>query len=278
MARPHIEFIHSRDLPWEEGSLPFLPSDVDIKLLSYDDDTNDLSALVHIPPEWSQPARTLTSSFEFFVLSGGLSFNGRTAGTHAYGYLPKGTAMDDVKSEDGAILLAFFESHGEPDNQTQDRREVHVDCFEVAWDMMHMNPGVAYLNMGRKNLRVPADQSGRTYLLAGFPQARPTPMRQPLERHPYAEEAFMISGDLALTNGTMTQGAYFWRPANLWHGGMYSVNGFMMLVRTPGSNDPIIEWTKDEYDVDPAPAYQPILPDDLKPIASLAKSRAKTNY
>lgn len=278
MARPHIEFIHSRDLPWEEADLAFLPPEVDVKPLSHDSQSNDLSTLIHIPPEWAQSDWKLTSSFEFFVLSGEVTLNGRTTGTHAYCYLPSGTDIKEMASANGAVLLAFFESHDGSDNNDPSQDEVHVDCFDMAWDMMHMNPGVAYLNMGRKNLRVPDDQSGRTYLLAGFPQARPTPMRQPLERHPYAEEAFMISGDLALTNGTMTQGAYFWRPPHLWHGGMYSVNGFMMLVRTPGSNDPIIEWTKDTYDVDPAPAYQPILPDDLKPIASLAKSRAKTNY
>ena len=276
MARPHIEFIHSRDLPWQASTSDSLPQEVDIKSLSHDPVTNDLSVLMHIPTEWSQSGLDLVSSFEFFVLSGDITLEGTASGTHSYSYLPKGRSIDTISSQNGAVLLAFLDGHDQ--EAGTDQTEVHVDCFDMAWDMMHMNPGVAYLNMGRKNLRVPKDQSGRTYLLAGFPQARPTPMKQPLERHPYPEEAFMISGDLALTNGTMTQGAYFWRPPRLWHGGMYSVNGFMMLVRTPGSNDPVIEWTKDQYPVEVSPAYSPILPDDLKPFASLANSRAKTNY
>ena len=278
MARPHIEFIHSRDLSWQEPAEDFVLREIDVKPLSADKDTNDLSTLIHIPPDWSQSGLSLKASFEVFVLSGDIHLNDRSLTTHSYFYLPAGTKIETLSSENGAVLLAFFDTKSAAEQNAKSIDEIYLDCFDMAWDMMHMNPGVAYLNMGRKNLRVPDDNSGRTYLLAGFPQARPTPMRQPLERHPYAEEAFMISGDLALTNGTMTQGAYFWRPPHLWHGGMYSVNGFMMLVRTPGSNDPVIEWTKDQYDVDPTPAYRPILPDELKPIASLANSRAKTNY
>ena len=72
---------------------------------------------------------------------------------------------------------------------------------------------------------------------------------------------------MALTCGVMHAGAYFWRPPQLWHGGMYSVNGFLMLLRNPGSNEAINEWSEERVPVTATPEYRPALPDELRAYA-----------
>jgi hypothetical protein len=249
MARPHIEFIHSGQIPWTKG-FPDRPR-VDGKLLSRDDSNGGFSALFRYPAGWRQDDRDLMHPEEFLVLKGELIVDGQAFGLHHYAYRP---AREGGRwsTRTGAVVLTFAEPG-------TDEAPLHVDTLALPWDTSHMDPGVRYLNMGRKNLRHWPGESGRTYLLAGMPQVMPPDGKQGLERHPYPEEAFMIAGDLTLTNGVLRQGGYFWQPPGKWHGGMASVAGFLMLVRTPGSDAPIVEWSRERLPVSLTPTHAPIL-------------------
>ena len=273
MARPHIEFIHSRDLPWNWEPLSDFRPDVQIKQLSCDSESGALSLLARYPAGWHLDSdHSLTSPEEFYVLEGDLQLGDTVYTQGCYAYLPAGWSHAQGRSKQGALVLAFYEARPTitltpGPNPSRDEAIPRLNCFELPWDMLNMNPGVAYLNMARKNLRLAPNNGGRTYLLTGMPHGQPPEAAHPLERHPYAEEAFMISGDLASTFGVMRAGAYLWRPAELWHGGLYSVSGFLTLVRTPGSNDPIIEWSDNKAPLDPHPPYCPVLPDEIAPYA-----------
>ncbi len=73
----------------------------------------------------------------------------------------------------------------------------------------------------------------------------------------------MIPGDMPCSRGIMREGAYFWRPPSIWHGADCSVNGFLMFMRTPGTNRTISEWADQGHAVHIDPPHRPILPAEL---------------
>lgn len=87
MARPHIEFIHARCLPWQPA--PFRPG-ATMKLLSEDTGTGALSAIVRYPPGWSAPAGALGVDEEFLVLDGELIHGDTRYGPDCYAFRPGG--------------------------------------------------------------------------------------------------------------------------------------------------------------------------------------------
>ena len=47
-----------------------------------------------------------------------------------------------------------------------------------------------------------------------------------------------------------------------------------MLIRTPGANDPIIEWSEENYPIVADPPYEPVLPTELQTLATKNKDIA----
>jgi hypothetical protein len=96
-----------------------------------------------------------------------------------------------------------------------------------------------------------------------MPQGFPASGSEPLERHPHFEEMFMIYGDMPCSRGIMRAGAYFWRPPGIWHGADCTVSGFLMLMRTPGTNVTVSEWCSKPHPVLLAPTFDPVLPPEV---------------
>ncbi len=270
MTRPHIEFIQSQALGWVSDALPAHPG-VEIKILSEDAETGACSSLIRYPEGYTDSdPHALDADEEVFILSGSLTCDDQQLNLHGYAYWPAGTRRERLTAPDGAVVLTFFDRR--PNRIAPESRPVRADAGAVPaldsiampWDMANFDAQIEYLKMGRKNLRVPPDGSGRTYLLGSMPQVFPPSGEEPLERHDFVEEAFLISGDLALTVGVMRPGAYFWRPPGLWHGGMASAAGYLMLMRTPGANAARNDWSEERVTVSLDPPYEPILPDALK--------------
>ena len=79
MPRPHIEFIHAQDLPWQSNALPGALNDLDCKVLSSDAESGACSVIVKIPPGWSrQGIENWSAAQEFFVLDGAVDIGSQT--------------------------------------------------------------------------------------------------------------------------------------------------------------------------------------------------------
>jgi hypothetical protein len=285
MGRQFIEFVQSQWLPWRTNVLAGQRAALEVKVLSRDDDDGASSMLLRYPPSWCvQTPEPIAADEEFFVLRGRLSRDGTDYGLHDYAYLPAGHQAGLAAGPEGAIVMTYFSATPEPiTNQAAaqvhdpDRVVSRIETLLLPWDRTNMDPHIDHLHPFRKNLRLAPDGSGRTYLLGGLPQGFPASGDEPLERHPHNEEMFMISGDMPCSRGVMRAGAYFWRPPGIWHGADCSVTGFLLLMRTPGVNATVSEWSDTPHTVRVDPPFDPALPPGMDP-STVAPLRDPVEY
>ena len=77
MARPHIEFVPTQLLPWQRGLYGGSRPDVEVRVLSIDDDNGASSLMIRYPPGWARGGpEYLDVDEEFFVLDGAIEING----------------------------------------------------------------------------------------------------------------------------------------------------------------------------------------------------------
>lgn len=246
MSRPFIEFIHTQDIAWKPSALG---PQTDEKILSRDP-AGPTTRLLRLAPG-ATTTLTMGLAAEVFVLTGTLSVSGQDLGYHGYAYLPVATS---ISSRTGATVLAFFDPPA-GDNDPA----IVVDTIGQPWDRTGLEGEIAHLNYARKNLRFSPLGDRRTYLLGGMPHGFPSEGAK-LEKHPHAEEMFLIAGDMPCSLGVMTSGAYFYRPPDVWHGLDCTLSGFLMIMRTPGSNVTISRWSDDLLAVSYDPDHAPELP------------------
>jgi hypothetical protein len=273
LAKPYIEFIHSQQLSW-------LPAPPGVggprtlwKVLSRDDETGAVAALVRIAAGTALPGDLrLRAAWELFVLKGEIVIGGKRLAEHYYAWYPPSHPLGVIGAAREAIVLSFFSAApetatpGESDGDG-DERVGPVDTVALKWDRTGFDPNIDHLNAARKNLRFDPGGRCRTYLLGGMPQGFPY-QGTPLETHPHAEEFFMVSGDMACHVGIMRTGAYFNRPPGIAHGRDCTRTGFLLFCRTPGSNRTISEWTPEKYPVTWRPEHRPVLPPELREAGS----------
>lgn len=267
MARAHIEFIQSQKVAWQAARTLGLARHGRLKRLGHDPEDGGFSALVDFPPGILIDApETLAAAEEWFVLRGSLDCTATPPtgapevfhlARHHYAHLPAGTTLAGLRSSEGARVLVF--RNGPPAAGASDGLMV-VDAPAMPWDATVLDPKLMHLRMSRKILRAAKDGSCRTYLLAGLPHGRPADGRAGLERHPHAEEMFLLSGDLAGPQGVMHPGAYFYRPRDILHGPHFSDLGFLMFMRNPGTNSIVTEWTTERHGLAEIPPFAPVLP------------------
>ena len=269
MTRPHIEFIQSQALPWKKGLAGGSDSpEVEMKVLSYDDDTGGATILVRMPGGYrlSDPHYFLCDS-ELYVLDGSLEINGNLYGKHCYGHLPRGYVRHETVSPDGAVILLFFSAAprakaggapGEP--YDQERLAECVDVFGDDWDDIGSigNPGLKESGARLKMLRQDPETGEQSYVLAMLPWAETR-----TESHPVVQEMYLLSGEIAGTNiGLMQPGAYFWRPENIVHGPFASRTGNLVFMRAMGGALTTRFFAEQPIDYDPP--HNPVLPAPLK--------------
>jgi hypothetical protein len=269
MARPHIEFIQSQRLGWEEAKPGIIPGLL-TKMLSFDTDSAESSQLVKIPAGFSRKATEyLPVDEEFFVLKGSVRINDTVYGLHNYAFLPAGFPRSDMQSGEGAELLVFYSGEpapvpGAPPPGLYDesRLILRLDPFEMKWDRSGQDPGIADLQAWRKIMRLDPAGKCRSFLLAAMPEGIHPAREKAMEWHSYCEEMFLISGDIACHCGVMQPGAYFWRPPGINHGLECSATGFLAFLRIPGSNENINNWVE-KGPVSLTPEHKPYLPPEL---------------
>ena len=237
--REHIEFIQSQRLPWRDGA-PFACNGGQIKLLSADTDTHAFSCLLRYPPGWSADAdHVVAADQEFYVLDGSLSIGGTEYREDSYAFLPGGYLRSDVASAAGVTLVSFFSAMpdcatGDPPRFDAHRLVRRIDLTEAAWDGDFQKFGLGSMQARARMrlLRTDPISGENTYITATVPFMH----GERAERHPIAQEFFLLAGELAGNTGTMQAGAYCFRPSMIRHGPYGSRTGALILFRSLGGS------------------------------------------
>ena len=266
MGREHVEFVQAQALPWE-AQRPY-PQGAEVKILSRDAGTGAASTIIRYPAGWSAPAGALGAAEELFVLEGELSLGSRTYRQDCYAYLPAGFQREPAATENGAVVLTFFDGEpawrAAPAAADGDGAIPFLDAFEMPWESGEMDPAYADVGLRWKILRYDAERNDCSMLIMTPPHMHPSDWRGPQEVHDCVEEMFLISGDFLSNVGVMCDGAYFWRPPGIAHGPYGSRAGNLTFIRTLGH--PLENnWTDYEVSIDREPEGEPLIPEALRP-------------
>lgn len=157
---------------------------------------------------------------EFYVLRGEMRINDVSYETGDYAYMPAGFERRTTIVPSECEVLTFYEGETAlPPGAFVER----IRTGEVEWGEAS-DPKVASASIRRLVLRPDTPSGERTWLLR-LETAEPYEIRG-VERHPCVGEMFLLDGDIHMSTGVMTPGAYFWRPANIPHGPTGSKEGF----------------------------------------------------
>lgn len=282
MARPHIFFIQSQNIPWQADFSKTWRADVETKVLSSDDETGAATLVVRYPAGWSRrDAEHVTVHEEIFVLDGSLEINGRSYGPHCYAFLPAGYPRTSGRSATGATVLTTLSARpvtaaGSAPQGFDPRLLVErLNTLEVEWDASLIDPKMQK-GPAIKMLRTDPDTREVSLLFTAPPHRIPTGWARPRWTHPMIEEVFYVSGEEVWTDsGIIGPGGYMWWRENEWHGPSGSLTGFMVFVRTIGGPlENIFASEKTPFSL--TTKYQPRLPGNL---AALAREyRPFVNY
>ncbi|MDH5276440.1 MAG: DUF4437 domain-containing protein, partial [Gammaproteobacteria bacterium] len=113
MARPHIEPLVDRDMPFRKMTLPGFPKGMQYKMLSLDPDTGACSMTVRFDAGFRLPPGMSYSEMELFVTSGAVHFGGEQYGKGNFFFVPAGVSMPAMSVPRGAEGLMFY-NYGEP--------------------------------------------------------------------------------------------------------------------------------------------------------------------
>src|SRR5689334_19955462 len=109
MPRPHIEFVQTQNIDWQEQ-----PDGSATKLLNADPESGEATLLVRYPPGYGSGAMaTEDGAEEYFVLDGAIAVDGTERRRHFYGFLPRAAGKGARQTRAGATLLVF--RHGRQD-------------------------------------------------------------------------------------------------------------------------------------------------------------------
>ncbi len=256
MARAQIEFIQSQVLAWMADPRFGLGEDVQVKVLSEDDETGAASLLVRYPSGWSRPAGVRGADEEFLVLEGGLQVGDVAYGHLAYAHWPAGFAAKARSAAQETVALTFFSGDpGRPAPHTYDpaRLVQRLDAYAVPYTgKFHPEfpPGA-----GRKVLFTDPVTEETSWILGTLPLR----WAERSEEHDHVEEMYLLSGESHGDRGVMRPGAYFWRPGLIPHGPYGTLTGNLYFFRTRGG--PLItRYVEPETAFHWSPAYRPALP------------------
>lgn len=276
MARPHIEFIQTQVLPWSPlGAGSSRPGAVG-KSLSFDPATKAETVLMKYPTNWTLPeAHYLDSDEELFVLEGDLGVGSVTYAKGDYAYLPAGMPRPSMHSDTGAVVMTYHEGthrtvFGDAPVGLYDptRLIAKIESEKMPWGNPSDPIVVATANgAGRKLLREDPRIGDRTWLLRFGPDDPKKMTHGRTETHPVVEEVFLMEGEISMPYGTLKPGAYFWRPPDIPHGPVGTLQGLFGLFRCKGGPLTTV-WSKDESPMIWNAPYTPVLPPDMVPLAS----------
>ena len=260
MPRPHVEFIQVQALVWRPLESVHRAANA-FRMLSADPDSGACTALLRYASGASADVAAFDYDEEIFVLDGDITIADMQYAAGDYGLLPAGCARGEIAGEGGAVVLCFADGAltkpvTEPKAGVDPQRTATRNAeFAGATDAT-----IAGDRVGRLLLRPDNALGERTWLLR-VRATRDEPFEiNGVERHPCAEELYVLEGSLAMPCGTLWPGAYFWRPPGVPHGPTGIRENFLGLFRArEGAFD--TEWSAAPGPIDWDPPYAPVLPD-----------------
>lgn len=256
--RPHIEFIHSDDMPWQTQAVGAARADVSHKMLSIDDTSQEMSLLINYPAGWRRDAaERLCVDEEIFVLEGELHIGGTRYDEGCYAHFPAGYLREpSSECQNGAIVLTFYSgkpSGGDSSSSYNKARLVEkISLYTEGWDSDYVginSPEIAGSGSRKKLLRTDPENGDQTWIMGIIPSYQETKV----ESHPVVQECFMIGGDMAGNCGLLVKGSYFWRPRDILHGPYGTKTGCTILSRSKGGSLVV-----DYYDLAEPFSFEPI--------------------
>jgi hypothetical protein len=236
MTRPLTEFIQAQRLPWQAEPLwPHLTG-VAHRVLSRDDKTGALTALLRFPAGWvKNAAPPCPMHEELYALDGAVSVNAVFFAADFYGFLPAGFPRQRATAPDGSVALAIYTPATSKDLLDYDhsRWEPRTDVFSAIWPAAEEQHG---LDLAAHHARVRVlwsdpDGGGQT-VIVGYP---PVWQANTVETQDVDAEYYLLAGDCTVSGrGTMTPGAYIWRPKGSTRVPMAAGTGTVFLIRTHG--------------------------------------------
>lgn len=259
MARDHVEFVQSQQIPWQPCPWEYPGGAARMKVLSLDEGDGACSLVVELPAGWQARDCTLAVDEEFLVLEGEIVIGDRTLAQDCYAHVPAGAARPAASSPGGAVLLAFYAARPAFGAAAADAVATFRDAFAMQWSCAGMDPAYGDAGMRWKILREDARTRDVSMLIMTPPHLVPPDWTGPQERHDCVEEAFVLSGDFLCHAGVMRAGAYFWRPPGILHGPYGTRSGNLTFVRTLGdvlANN----WSEHTVTISRTPATQVVVP------------------
>lgn len=266
--RPHIEFIQSQWLPWDEAATAAWRPGVSARVLSRDADGGAASLILRYPSGYRRGAETLDADEELIVLSGSIEIDGTRYGVHDYAHLPRQMPRSGMLCADGAEVLTFVSAEPrvlrEPlkafDTQRLVRRIDTRAATGLHGPRRHMaSEGFNHDGTVHKLLFDDPLTRDKTWIAGLMPYWSCATV----ERHPVCEEEFALAGDIHMPNGVMREGGYFWRPADVPHGPFGTLGGALHLCRGKGGPySTRFEPASRAFAWDPP--YRPILPAEYR--------------
>ncbi len=253
MARAHIEFIQQQDVDWEADVVPV--DGVLTRYLSRDLESGAVTMINRYPAGTVvNQTYSIDVDKEFFVLRGEMRINDIRYIAGDYAYLPAGYERTTTVVAQECDVLTFYEGKYAANSGDLVPR---IRTTEAEWGAAS-DPHVANASIQRLVLRPDTPIGERTWLLR-LCTDEPYEIRG-VERHPCAEEMYLLAGDLHMQTGVMTAGAYFWRPPHIEHGPTGSREGFTALFRAKEgpfethwtSLDAAVPWDRPYAPVSPA--------------------------
>ena len=193
--------------------------------------------VMELPKGWSSRTDAKLASLEFFVLRGQLALDGQVVGGGGYVHMPQLCGGGELRSESGALVLAFWNPDipAYPYPVTRNRA---VESFALDWT--NSMPGAH--GVMHKSLRLPDavphpldegfDGGPGGYLRLQFIAPH---MIAELEHvhHECWEEIILLQGDVMLLNeGQMGIGSVVGHPQEWYHAPFVSRSGCVILVHT----------------------------------------------
>jgi hypothetical protein len=236
MTRALTEFIQAQWLPWDTQPLwPHLPG-VAHRVLSRDDATGALTTLLRFPPGWvANDAAPCPMHEELYALEGAVSANTVIFPADFYGHLPAGFPRRRATAPEGCVALAFYTAPTSPPGRDYDhsRWEPRTDVFSTIWPAAEPQHGLDLAaHQARARVLWTDPETGAQTLIVGYP---PVWHATTIETQDVNAEYYLLAGDCTLADrGTMTPGAYIWRPRDTVRAPMSSRTGTVFLIRTHG--------------------------------------------